>query len=79
MEVCHLAMKGKRDGFPGSCSLYLILERNTSGFHDVCTTLPSVLEKEEIILVSIQFGNTQCPSFLHKATYTLRKVAIGFS
>jgi hypothetical protein len=58
MEVCHLAMKGKRDGFPGSCSLYLILERNTSGFHDVCTTLPSGLEKEEIILVSIQFRNT---------------------
>jgi len=35
--------------------------RNTSGFHDVCSTLPSGLEKEEIIvvsMVSIQFGNT---------------------
>jgi hypothetical protein len=35
MEGCHLVLKGKRDGFPGSCSLYLILERNISGFYDV--------------------------------------------
>jgi len=65
MEVCHLALKGKRDGCPGNCSLYLILERKISGFHDVGTTLPSGVEKEEIILVSIQFGNTHNAHFFY--------------
>jgi hypothetical protein len=63
-----LALKGKRDGFPGSCSLYLIVERNTSGFHDVCTTLPSGLSRplgKEIILVSIKFGNTHNAHFFY--------------
>jgi hypothetical protein len=65
MEVCHLALKGKGDGFPGSFSLYLILERNISGFNEVCTTLPSGLEKDEIFLVSIQLGNTHNTHFFY--------------
>jgi hypothetical protein len=77
MEVCHLALKGKGDGFPGNCSLSLNLERNTSGFHQVCITLPTSLEKDEIILISIQLGNIHNANFFYMKP--LRMVAVVVS